>query len=214
MRVPVLVLLAMGGAWGCAHTNLEIQAHRLPNGRIQYMGPLAGPYGDFRKLAEAVCETISTQPGVTNGSHHWGYCAPYFYSPEAHGFFISDFADAEGASDSPEKACTFAGSPPGLNNRATLLLGGAYTITGKESPTTASASAGALWRPTMFSDQSAREPWAQDVLVFVLEGRGACSIYEYNSLRRLVSIRHGNAWRPFAEVSNEQGIVKVLENGQ
>ncbi len=201
MKRALLASLALTTASGCASTNLEVRARRLPEGAIRYEGELAGPYSTFERLVEKTCSrltaSLSSVSGV--GVHPPGYCAGYFYSPEDRAFFISTVTAMMGTPESEQRSCAL---PRNLldpdNTQEVVSLGGSRPL--------ASEQPASPWQPTSFLNQATREPHDRDLLVFNLEEPGTCVVYGYDHFRRLITNQRDDRFVIIGKVNRDGAI--------
>jgi hypothetical protein len=205
-----LLLLALGGLWGCARSasniDFRIRPRQMPQGGVQYEGPMAGPYDSFTEMAETACERMSARPTTPSGVPPLGYCALFFSMPEdSRKWSFSYFASLDGNAGSMERTCVLPEDPASPDDKSVLQLGGA-----SDGPNEHEGLEGD-WRPTRLLNQRTATTWDYDVMVFTLEKPGKCSAYAYIAFRRdLTALRDGD-WIPVGTLYNGEGIVQALE---
>jgi hypothetical protein len=208
--VVALLLLALGGLWGCANNagniDFRLRPQRMPQGGVQYEGPMAGPYRSFTEMAETACERMSARPTAPNGIPPLGYCALFFNMPEdSRKWSFSHIAGMDGDAGGMERACALPEDPANPDDKSVLQLGGASDGPNQHGDLKE------LWRPTQFLNQRTATTWDYDVMVFSLEKSGKCSAYAYIAFRRdLTALRDGE-WIPIGTLYTGEGVVQVLE---
>ncbi len=101
----VLLTGWLGSTWGCSSPNPNVRVLRLPDGRLQVEGPLAGPFKTQAELAESACALMTRQPGASSGTVGIEYCALHYYTPEDGTFHLSYLSDVGGNAQSGSKYC-------------------------------------------------------------------------------------------------------------
>jgi hypothetical protein len=61
-----IILLGLGGPWGCSPPNPWVKVVVLDDGRLQVDGPSAGPFDTKEVLAENACKLMTLQPGASS----------------------------------------------------------------------------------------------------------------------------------------------------
>jgi hypothetical protein len=125
-RVRGIMLAALlGGTMGCVTPNPNVQVRRLPDGRLQVDGPLAGPYKTTQDLAAAACEQLTSQPGASSlhGKYGVEYCALYYYSKEGTGYFLSYLSDVRREGPGGKKSCEVPNSLNDPSRKDAIILG-------------------------------------------------------------------------------------------
>lgn len=207
----LLVLSLLVNALGCASTNPDVRVRRLPNGRIQVDGPLAGPFDSLEQLAEQACEIMTRQPGATNGPYGFEYCALYYHSREENAYFLSYLSDIRGNLDPVTKSCSLPTSLDDPTHADAVLLGGAHTHPSNREFSPRDLSAAANWRPVRFFDTRTGKVWDRQLMVFFREKTGECRAYSYNNSTRIVSALRKGAWDPIGEVYDDLGYIRLYE---
>ncbi|NMO20973.1 hypothetical protein HPC49_50510 [Pyxidicoccus fallax] len=197
MRWVVLGSLLFVGGCATSRADLDVRVREDANGLARYEGALAGPYDDVDELAEAGCERM-----VGLGAS-LGYCAVFFSAPDDEGrdrWFIGHVADLTGGRRGEDRTCTLPIDLVEPSGVEVLSLQGR-----REGP---------AWRPTRFLNQRTGATWARDVLVFSLEGSGKCTVYGFVGFSRVVTVSHGDGFRPVATVYDERGAMQVLAGSE
>lgn len=73
-----ILMALLGGTLGCS-TNPNLRARRLPDGRIEVEGPMAGPYKTKEELAMNACQFMTSQGGASGGTDGSEYCALHYF---------------------------------------------------------------------------------------------------------------------------------------
>lgn len=207
----LLLLPLLGSALGCASNNPDVRVRRLPNGRLQVDGPLAGPFNTLEELAEKSCDIMTRQPGASNGPYGFEYCALYYHSREENAYFLSYLSDIRGSWDPVIKSCTLPNSLNDPTHSNTILLGGAHTHPNNREFSARDLSAAAHWKPVRFFDTGTGKVWDRQLMVFFREKTGECRAYSYNNSTHIVSALRKNTWVPIGEVYNELGYIRLYE---
>jgi hypothetical protein len=72
------VLWMLSAVLGCTAPNPNVRVRRLPDGRLEVDGPLAGPFPTLEELAQNACELMTSQPGASSGAYGFEYCALHY----------------------------------------------------------------------------------------------------------------------------------------
>jgi hypothetical protein len=212
IRFCWLVLLSLlGSIPGCANTNPDVRVRRLPDGRIQVDGPLAGPFSTLEQLAEQACDIMTRQPGASNGPYGFEYCALYYHAREENAYYLSYLSDIRGKLDPVEKTCSLPNSLNDPNHVDAILLGGTHSHSNNRQFSPRDLSAAAHWRPVRFFDTSTGRVWDRHLLMFFREKTGECSAYSYNNSTRIVSALRKGTWVPIGEVYDDMGYIRLYE---
>ncbi|MGZ3460214.1 MAG: hypothetical protein ACXU86_17130 [Archangium sp.] len=207
----LLLLGLMGGTWGCA-TNPNVRVRRLDNGLLQVDGPLAGPFQKLEDLATNACELMTSQPGASNGRYGSEYCAMYYYSQEANGFFLSYLSDIRSRLNSPDvKSCVIPTSLSDPKHEDVILLGGVHTHPHNRRFSPKDMSVAAHWNPTRLFDKKTGRIWDKTLLMFFREKTGECRVYGYNNSTRIVQALREGAWVPIGKAYNDDGDLELFE---
>lgn len=211
-RACWLVLLSLTGVpLGCANTNPNVRVRRLPDGRIQVDGPLAGPFSKLEELAERACDLMTRQPGASNGPYGFEYCALYYQAPEENAYFLSYLSDIRGRLDPVDKTCTLPNSLRDPTHENVLILGGVHSHPNNRAFSPRDLSAAAHWKPVRFFDKASGKVWDRQLLVFHREKTGECRAYSYNNSTRIVSALRNRTWVPIGEVYDDMGYIRMYE---
>ncbi len=206
------VLLSLVGiSLGCASTNPDVRVRRLPDGRIQVEGPLAGPFNTPEQLAERACDIMTREPGASNGPHGFEYCALYYHSREENAYFLSYLSDIRGRLDPVDKTCTLPNSLHDPKHVNAIILGGAHSHPNNRAFSPRDLSAAAHWRPVRFFDEGTGRVWDRQLMVFFREKTGECRAYNYNNSTRIVSALRDGTWVPIGEVYDDMGYIRMYE---
>lgn len=196
---------------GCSTPNPNVRVRRLPNGRLEVDGPLAGPFETTEKLAAASCEIMMAQPGATNGAHGFEYCALYYYSGAANGFFLSYLSDIGGTAENGKKYCELPRTVNDPTHPDLLILSGGHGHPHNRQFSRQDMMADNQWRPTRILDKQTGKVFDRSLLLFYRERTGECMSYIYNSTSRLVSSLREGQWVPIGQVYTEDGDIRMLE---
>jgi hypothetical protein len=201
MRGALIVSFALSGLWGCSSVSLDVRAQRGQDGAIHYEGPVAGPYERFAQMAEKACKLMTARRAAESSPQPLGYCAGNFHSPEDNTFFISQVVAMTGASEGGGRVCALSRDVlDPENTREVVFLGGAHEAsTGTESG----------WHPTYFLNQNTMQPYDRDLLVFVLDGSGTCTVYDYEHFSRVVTTLHGDRFVAIGKVRHDGEAVQA-----
>ncbi len=201
----------LGTLLGCMSTNPDVRVRRLPDGRIQVDGPLAGPFDTLEQLAERACDIMTSQPGASNGPYGFEYCALYYYSPEVSAYFLSYLSNIRGQVDSVAKSCSLPTRLHDPSHADAILLGGAHNHPNNRQFSLRDLSSAAHWRPARFFDTSTGKVWDRQLMVFFREKTGECRAYSYNNSTRIVSALRSGTWVPIGEVYDDLGSIRLYE---
>jgi hypothetical protein len=196
---------------GCYRPNPNVRVQRLPEGRLQVEGPLAGPYKTLEALAERACSLMTQQPGASNGAYGFEYCALHYHSAAADGYFLSYLSDIGGNKRGGRKYCELPTVLDDPTHVDAVILGGAHTHPHNRQFSPEDLSVRAHWRPTRFFDQRTQRVLDRQLLMFFQETTGECRSYAYNNATRLVSSLRGGKWVPIAKVYDDEGNIQMLE---
>jgi hypothetical protein len=202
MRRTFLVCLVLNGLWGCSSVGLEVRAQRGSNGVIRYEGPLAGPHKTYAQMAETLCKHMTARRDANTGTAPLGYCAGNFHSPEDNTFFISQIVEMTGSPEEGARSCALSRellNPE--NTKEVVFLGGARQVPG---------NARSGWHPTHFLNQKTMQPHDRDLLVFSLDGAGACTVYDYEHFSRVVTTLHGDKFMAVGKVRHDGEAVQAF----
>lgn len=212
----VALLLLIGSILGCSTPNPNVRVRRLPDGRLQVDGPLAGPFKTQEELATKACTLMTSQPGASTGKVGFEYCALHYYAVEDDAYFLSYLSDIHGDLPNGLKYCTVPRSLNELNEKTTIVLGPAHTHSINRE--LSRIDMGAQRQPgetpvgsSQLFDKATGRIWMRELLMFYREWNGACSAYRYNYSTRVVSALRDGAWVPIGKAEGNWGYFKSLE---
>ncbi len=205
--------LLLVGVWvgvlGCG-SNPNIRVQRLPDGRLQVEGPMAGPFKTAEELAVTACDLMTRQGGATGGLDGSEYCALHYYSPAEDGYFLSYLSDIKNALDTRGvKSCAL---PLVLNDPAhldALILGGDHT-----HPHNRQFSPRDLrvrWHPSRVIDKKTGRIFHRELWLFFKEKSGECRVYSFNLVTRTISALREGQWEPIGWARDEAGNIQMFE---
>lgn len=204
-------VFVMAACLACSTPNPNVRAHRLPDGRVEVEGPLAGPFQTTEELAEKSCAIMTNQPGASSGAYGSEYCALYYYSRSSDGYFLSYLSDIKNRLDSELKTCVVPSSLKDQEHRDAIILGKAHTHSNNRRLSFNDMSVAAHWYPTKAVDGETGRIWNRGVMLFYREKTGVCSAYPYDNVTRLVMALRGGQWVAIGKAYDEQGNVEMLE---
>lgn len=211
-RLGAVFLLGLWvGGWGCASSNPNVRVRRLPDGRLQVEGPLAGPFQTQEELAEKACWLMTSQPGAANGYQGMEYCALHYYVPEDRAFYLSYLSDVGGSPQSGTKYCEIPRTLLDPTHKDIVILGGAHTHPYNRKFSSKDMSIRTRWNPTRFYDKSTGRIWDRQLMVFFLEKTGECRAYRYNNATRIIEALREGQWVSIGKTYNDDGDIQLFE---
>lgn len=205
----VLLGLLLAGMIGCA-ANPNIRARRLPDGRIQVDGPLAGPFKTTEELAANACEIMTSQGGASGGVEGAEYCAVHYYSSTEDAYYLSYLSDIRSRLDSrQQKTCEMPRALSDFLRPDAIVTGGDHT-----HPHNRRFSPGDLrgqWNPPRVADRKTGRVFQRELFLFHRERSGECRAYSYNYATRIVSALRGGAWIQIGQAYGDSGSIHMFE---
>lgn len=200
----------------CSTPNPNVRVRRLPDGRLQVDGPLAGPFKTQEALAAQACTIMTSQPAASNGKVGFEYCALYYYAVEDAAFFLSYLSNVSGDKPGGRKFCEVPQSLHELGQKTSIVLGPAHThpINREFSPGDLGQGRDEGWSPLgasrVFVPETGRI-WDRELLVFYGERDGRCSAYRYSYATRVVYALRGGEWMPIGKVEGRYGTIQLFQ---
>lgn len=202
----------VGCMMNCAAPNPHVRAKRLPDGSIQVEGPLAGPYPTLEELAVNACELMTGEPGASNGSYGFEYCALNYFSKAENAYFLSYLSTFKKSLDSATtKTCLMPTSVDAPAHPDALIVGVDHTHPHNRAFSKPDLSAWIRWNPTRLYDKSTGMIWDRHMMLFYRERTGECRAYMFNTATRTVSALRERKWVPIGEVYTRDGDVRMFE---
>jgi hypothetical protein len=209
-RLLCAILLGLlGGTSGCG-TNPNVRARRLPDGRLQVDGPLAGPYKTKDELAVNACEIMTSQSGATGGYDGSEYCALHYFSPTENAYYLSYLSDIKDNLDTRGvKSCTV---PLALNDPAHLdaiIIGIDHTH--PHSRQLSPKDLKVQWAPSRAVDKTTGRVFHRELWLFFREKSGECRIYGFDLVTRTISALRDGVWVPIGQTQDGTGNIQMFE---
>lgn len=205
------VLLCMVGIGGCSVPNPNVRARRTQDGRIQVPGPLAGPFKTTEELAAGACEILTRQPGASNGSYGFEYCALHYFSGKENAFFLSYLSDIGGSKDGGKKYCRIPLLLDDPSHEDAIILGGAHSHPNNRRFSREDLNVDNQWRPTRVFDKATQKVFDRELLLLYRERTGECRAYAFNNTTLVVSALREGKWVPIGKVYNDNGDIRLFD---
>lgn len=195
---------------GCGTPNPNVRVRRLPDGRLEVPGPLAGPFRTLETLATNACELMTRQAGASNGTYGFEYCALHYFSEQEDGYFLSYLSDIGGDKGNGTKYCEMPRSLMDPAHEDAIVLGGAHTHPYPRAFSKRDTSIRAHWFPVRFAHPATGRIWDRRLMVFFRGRTGACMAYDYNNATRMVSALREGQWVAIGK-ADDNGDVHLFE---
>lgn len=210
MKSYWLTLLLLG-IFGCSTPNLNVQARRLPDGRVEVKGPLAGPFDTSEGLAGHACGLMTRQPGASGGMQGVEYCALYYFSRAGGGYFLSHLSNIRSRLDTTIKSCVVPAVLDDKENLDAVVLGPAHTHPHNREFSANDLSMRNHVRTTRVAERGTGQVWDRGLMMFFQEKTGECSAYKYDYATRLVLALRSGEWVSIGRVYNDAGDIELLD---
>ncbi|MFL5344040.1 MAG: hypothetical protein ACJ8AT_04570 [Hyalangium sp.] len=204
-----ILLALLGGTPGCS-TNPNLRARRLPDGRIEVEGPMAGPYKTKEALAMNACQLMTSQGGAAGGSEGSEYCALHYFSPNENAYYLSYLSDIKDRPSSKDvKTCVIPLALNDPHHLDAIIIGIDHT-----HPHHRQFSAKDLkvhWIPARVVDKTDGKVFHRELWLFFREKSGDCRIYSLDLATRTVfSLRDGK-WDSIGQAQESTGDIQMFQ---